>query len=148
MEQSKPAIVLQRIVAVTLLLVCAVYLKAATGFSFGTWSSPKAGFMPTIVGILGILLSAANVVRVFRAGFAGGADLGASPKRALAFLAVLILYAGFLGVLGFLPATFLATAALLKVGEVRGIVVPIAVSACFSGGVWLLFGQVLQLPLP
>jgi hypothetical protein len=148
MGQINSAILTQRIVALALFLICAVYLHAATGFSFGSWSSPKAGFMPTIVGALGVLLSAANVVRVFRVGFSGPADLGASPSRALAFLVVLLLYAGLLGILGFLPATFLATLALLKVGELRGLVLPIAIAACFAGGIWLLFGRILQLPLP
>jgi hypothetical protein len=148
MGQINPAILTQRIVAVALFLICAVYLNAATGFSFGSWSSPKAGFMPTIVGSLGVLLAAANVVRVFRAGAAGSADFGHSPIRALAFLAVLMLYAGVLGVLGFLLATFLATLALLKVGELRGLIWPVAIAGCFSGGIWLLFGRILQLPLP
>jgi hypothetical protein len=148
MDQTKPAVLAQRIVALALFLICAVYLNAAREFSFGSWSGPKAGFMPIIVGTLGVLLAAANVVRVFRAGPAGPVDFGRSPARALAFLAVLMLYAGLLGMLGFLPATFLATLALLKVGELRGLVRPIAIAACFAGGVWLLFGRILQLPLP
>jgi hypothetical protein len=148
MGRTNPAVLTQRIVALALFLICAIYLYAATGFTFGSWSSPKAGFMPTIVGTLGILLAAGNVARVFRPGFSGPADFGASPFRALAFLAVLLLYAGLLGVLGFLPATFLAALALLKVGEARGFVWPVAIAACFAGGIWLLFGRILQLPLP
>lgn len=148
MGQFNPAVLTQRIVALVLFLICAVYLNAATGFSFGSWSNPKAGFTPTIVGSLGVLLAAANVVRVFRAGAAEPINFGQSPVRVLAFLTVLMIYAGVLGVLGFLLATFLTTLALLKVGELRGLVWPVAIAGCFSGGIWLLFGRILQLPLP
>jgi hypothetical protein len=146
--RSNPAFLTQRIIALVLFLICAAYLYAATGFTFGGWSNPKAGFMPTIVGVLGVLLSAGNLARVVQARLLGPADFGASPARALAFLVVLLLYAGVLGTLGFLPATFLASLSLLKVGQVRGFVFPIIIAACFAGGIWMLFGRLLQLPLP
>jgi hypothetical protein len=148
MGQSNPASLMHRIVALALLLICVVYLHAATGFSFGSWSSPKAGFTPTIVGVLGVLLATANVVRVFRTGFSEPVDFGVSPRRALAFLVILLLYAGLLGVVGFLPATFLATLVFLKIGELRGFVLPIVIAAVFAGSIWFLFGHILQLPLP
>lgn len=140
----------QLAVALALLAGCSLYLYAATGFSFGIWSSPRAGFVPTIAGCLGVALALGNLVRVLCAAKPDEVDLGASPKRALAFLAVLAAYAALLTMLGFLVATFAATLALLIVsqGRARRAVLALAIAGAFAVGIWLLFGSVLNLPLP
>ncbi|KRE09689.1 hypothetical protein ASE63_03925 [Bosea sp. Root381] len=139
----------QLVVAVALFAGCSLYLYAALGFSFGAWSNPRAGFMPTIAGCIGVALALGNLLRVWRAGDAASADLGLSPSRALAFLAILAGYAALLGRLGFLPATFGAALALLMVSRgMRGPVVTLSLAAVFSLGIWLLFSRALDLPLP
>lgn len=149
-ERSGPAArTIQLAVALALLAGCSLYLYAATGFSFGVWNNPKAGFVPTIAGCIGVALAVGNIVRVWRAGSPGPVELGLSPRRALAFLAVLTAYAALLGKLGFLPATFAATLVLLLVSRgIRGLPLTLVIAAAFSATIWLLFGFVLKLPLP
>nr|WP_249730142.1 tripartite tricarboxylate transporter TctB family protein [Chelatococcus sp. YT9] len=140
----------QLCVALALLAGCSLYLYAALGFSFGTWRSPRAGFMPTIVGFLGVALAVGNLIRVLRSVTLDGVDLGLAPVRALAFLAILAAYAAMLSRLGFLPSTFAATLALLLVGQTRAgsKLMALVIASAFSIGAWLLFGRILNLPLP
>nr|WP_246505336.1 tripartite tricarboxylate transporter TctB family protein [Microvirga antarctica] len=148
--RSQPsAPTMQILVALTLLAGCSLYLYAAMGFSFGVWSSPKAGFIPRIAGCLGVTLAACNVARVWWTAKPGPVDLGLSPRRAFAFLGVLVAYVALLGKLGFLPVTFAATLALLLVSRGRrGLVMTLTIAGAFSVGIWLLFGSILNLPLP
>lgn len=139
----------QLAVAAVLLAGCSLYLYAALGFSFGGWGNPRAGFLPRIAGCIGVALALGNIVRVWRVREASSADLGLSPSRALAFLVILAGYAALLGHLGFLPATFGATLALLAVSRgMRGPVLTVGLAAGFSVGIWLLFSRALDLPLP
>lgn len=149
-DRSKPSTpTVQLAVALALFAGCSFYLYAAMGFSFGVWSSPKAGFIPRIAGCLGVTLAACNVARVLWTANPGPVDLGLSPQRALAFLGVLVAYVALLGKLGFLPVTFAATLALMLVSRgVRGLALTLAIAGAFSVGIWLLFGSVLNLPLP
>lgn len=149
-DRSGPSPILVQIaVAVALFAGCSLYLYAALGFSFGTWSNPRAGFIPRIAGCIGVVLALGNLLRVCRARETASTDLGLSPSRALAFLVILAGYAALLGRLGFLPATFGATLALLLVSRgMRGPAVTVGLAATFSLGIWLLFSRALDLPLP
>lgn len=137
----------QRVVAFLIFVVCVVYLHTASGFTFGTWSSPKAGFVPTLAGVGGLILSAVNLLRTFRAG-ERRADFGPAPGKAALFLVGLTGYVLLLGWIGFLGATFVALLYLLKISDLRGWLKPLALSASVSVGAYLLFNNLLQLTLP
>jgi hypothetical protein len=134
-------------VAAGLLLFAVGYLYAATGFAFGQWSSPKAGFFPAIVGVVGTVLAASNLLVVLlRVGPA--INLGTSPRRAVQVALGLGAYAFALAWLGFLPATAMVLFYLTKVFGSRGWWLPGAASTAAAALVYLLFQNLLQLSLP
>jgi hypothetical protein len=138
----------RRIVALTLFVLCAMYLRSATGFSFGSWSNPKSGFLPTITGVLGVLLAGANLWSVWRSVESTPADFGQSPPRAILFLAGLAAYVVLLTIAGYPASTFLVALWLLKIGDVKGWLAPLAISFLFTAITYALFGYVLKLSLP
>jgi putative tricarboxylic transport membrane protein len=117
------------------------------GFSFGTLSYPKAGFVPMIAGLGALILA---IVNLFSTWFDRGLhDVPLSNAKQVAYLVlglvgVLIL----LQIVGFAIATFVGMIYLLKVSGTRGWKVPLAVSACLSGGLFFVFGHLLKVPLP
>lgn len=136
------------IVAAGLLAFAALYLSSALGLSFGSWNNPKAGFLPRIAGILGVVLAAANLLMVVLKERSRGAGFGATPLRALFFALGLIAYVPALQWLSFIPATGILMLYLVKVYGAKGWLVPVAVSAATTGLVYVLFRFLLQLPLP
>lgn len=143
---SRPLIV-QLVTATGLFLVAAVYLNAALGFSFGSWSSPKAGFLPTSVGALATVLAAINLMTVVVRRTAQ-TELGQAPIRAGLVTVMLAAYVPLLAVAGYLPATFLVLVGLLKsFGAARWPVI-LAVAAISTGATFYLFESLLSLPLP
>jgi hypothetical protein len=133
--------------AIGLLVLTAAYLNSALGFSFGSWSAPRAGFMPTIVGVLGTGLASINLVAIALKQ-PGRADLGELPVQAFLVAGTLFAYLPLLMVAGYIPATALVLVALIKVFGGKGWVLPIAIAAAASGATFVLFEHLLSLPLP
>lgn len=137
---------IERGLSVFFLVVSIAYLYAATGFSFGSLASPRAGFLPQIVGGLAVLLTFIDFIGTARR--APGEQERSRLVIAAGFVGVMALYVVALPLVGFPVSTTLCTFALLKVGGTRGYIVPAIISVCLSGGVWLAFQQLLNLQLP
>ncbi|WP_332719891.1 tripartite tricarboxylate transporter TctB family protein [Pelagibacterium mangrovi] len=135
------------IVAAGLLIFAAFYLYSAFGLSFGAWNNPRAGFLPRIAGVAGVVLAAANLLMVILKERTRS-EFGATPLRAVFFVLGLITYVPALQWLGFIPATAMLMLYLVKIYEGKGWIVPVVVSAATTGLVYVLFRYLLQLPLP
>jgi len=99
--------------AAGLAVVALVYLAAARGYPLDTLAAPGPGVFPLAVGFLLLGLAAGQALAAVRsrrgavapAPARGGAG-GIASRRVAAMAAVLVGYAGAVGVLGFLTASF------------------------------------------
>ena len=105
--------------AALLFIGSAVYLANAWDLSFGSWRAPRAGFLPIIVGTIGTVLAAANLVGTALAPEIE-ADIGDAPWRAALFAAALAAFVPALALMGYVPATFAILLALLKIHGAGG----------------------------
>ncbi|SFZ85950.1 Tripartite tricarboxylate transporter TctB family protein [Devosia enhydra] len=138
---------IQLVVAGALLAITAGYLFLAFGYSFGSWSNPRAGFLPRIAGVLGTGLALINLVSTLLRRPAD-CDLGEMPLRALGVAAVLAAYPVGLSFGGYLASTAIVTFLLVKLFGARTWLMPVVVAAATSGGTYLLFARVLELRIP
>jgi putative tricarboxylic transport membrane protein len=132
-----------RLMGVAIFMVAALYLWQARGFqaNFGDVLGPSV--FPTMVGLLALLLSASMVV--LPSGSVTWPERRRMARQAAA-LVVMVLYALFLGQLGFPIATFglIAALAVLMGGPPLK---SLAVGAALSIGLFVLFDRLLGLPL-
>lgn len=133
-----------RLSGAAIFVIAALYTWYGRGYSapFGDVLGPSV--FPMIVGILAMVLSASLVV--FPSGQVAWPDRS-HMLRQIAALAVLLGYTFLLLPLGFPIATFGLIACL---GVVLGgaPLKAVALGAVLSPGLWVLFDQVLGLPLP
>jgi putative tricarboxylic transport membrane protein len=130
------------------LLFSLVYLFSAKTMTFGTFSSPKSGFMPVIAGTLGVILAVINLIGVFRKAPSEASEPDLNLKRLFLFGGGLVVYLAVLKFLGYALATFLVMFYLLKILGTKGWKVPLAVSLGVAGGFYLIFVSLLGITLP
>jgi hypothetical protein len=131
---------IERALSAFFLLFSLGYLYAATGFSFGSLSSPKSGFLPQVVGTAAVILSLVNLAGVLRNAGAGPTLSRTALVKIGLFSAVLGLYLVLLRYAGFTAATFVALCLLLKVAETKGWLLPVLVAGGVAVGAKLTFG--------
>jgi hypothetical protein len=124
----------------------AAYLYGATGLAMGTLAAPKAGFLPTVIGVLGVALSGFDLVRTLRHPTAEPQET--SYGKSLGFAAILAAYIVALPFAGFLACTVVCTFLLLKISGARGLVVPAIISVALAAATQFGFGTLLNLQLP
>ncbi len=134
-------------VAFFLFAVCVIYLYAANDFAAGTLSNPKAGFLPNLIGWLGVVFSAVNLVQVLRAR-AQEAGKRIDMARVGLFAAGLLAYAGVIGTIGFFASTCLVLFFLLKLSNPQDWKISLTAPVAVSGLLYVTFTYVLALPLP
>jgi hypothetical protein len=136
----------ERGLALFFFLGSAAYLYGATGLAMGNLATPKAGFLPTIVGTLAVLISGIDVVMTLRA-TPRPVEENNLAKAAVAVV-ILIAYVVALPYAGFLPATVVCTFLLLKIGGTAGYWLPAVLSVALAGIIQIGFGTLLNLQLP
>lgn len=138
---------LAKTVSIFFVAICSIYVVTANGLSFGTLNYPKAGFVPMIAGAGALILAVINLFMTFydkRALHVPQTNAKQVAWLVLGLIGILIL----LQIVGFVASTFIGMIYLLKVSGTRGWVVPLVVSAGLAGGLYLVFGYFLQVPLP
>ena len=132
-----------RLLGVAVLMVAALYAWVGRGYSapFGDVLGPSV--FPVLVGVPAMLLAASLVV--FPSGTVAWPPPGRIARQAIG-LAVLVAYAWLLKPLGFPIATFGLIAG-LAVALGGPVLQSVALGAAMSVGLWVLFDQVLGLPL-
>lgn len=132
-------------------LVAVLYLVASLQLPFGTAAQPGAAVFPTVMAI--VLLCASVVVAVEEltaSGDRGRVDFprGRDRIRVVVFFGALVAYAVLIGVLGYLPATLLATAVTVRVLSGRAWWIALVVGVVMAFLADYLFVAVLDVPLP
>jgi putative tricarboxylic transport membrane protein len=145
--------VAERVVLGGICLLCGFMTVTAYGYSLRDTLGPGAGFFPFWLGMLGMVMCMALLVRSWRGGAIGeGAQAllprGEGGRRAAALLGGLVVAALLLQPLGFrLSMLIFTTGLLLALGVRRP--VTIAVFALLSSfGLFHVFYYWLKVPLP
>lgn len=139
-------------VSIGILIISAGYLLMALSFPFGSLSNPKSGFVPTILGVLGVVLS----IVIICADSKTPAEKRTEPirwKQVIAnpvtgYIASLLAIALLFETLGSLIGIALLVYVLCKIYKLKGWVKPLITSVCTSVSVWVVFDIWLQCNLP
>ena len=139
-------------------LVCAVYLYLALQMNMGTVLGPGPGFVPAVIGFLGLLISLtflginlwksrtgktqtseeADDEKIDRSGL----------KRFGGYLLTLILFILMFQYLGTLIAIFGLVLSLTKISGSKGWVKPLLLALLTSVCCYVVFNMLLSVPLP
>ena len=153
MEDS-PSRIAERIVLGCIGVLCGFMTFTAYGYSLSDALGPGAGFFPFWLGILGMAMCLALLVRSWRGGAIGEGSVALLPqgecakKRTAALLGGVALAALLLQPLGFRLAMLIFSAGLLLALGVRR---PVAIgifSLASSFGLFHVFYEWLKVPLP
>ena len=142
---------LARAVPLALLAGAGAYLVLALGLPFGAVARPGAGFYPVLVAVFGVAVALVAVVGAFRGparAEAHAVELDAPARRRVASSVVAL--AGFclaLPWIGYPAAAFAFVAVVLRcLGA--GWTAALFTGALSSGGSYLIFAVLLDVPLP
>ena len=133
-----------------MLMLSIFYLSySVTHYKLGTTRMPKEGFMPLLLGLGMVGLSAYLTVQAFlNKGDAQNVRFNISWVRFFVLVGVCLLYALLLNTLGYLIATFLFLFAVFKIADLEGIRFPLILSLIFSVAFYILFKVALGVMLP
>jgi putative tricarboxylic transport membrane protein len=137
--------------ALTLLVLALAALLEAGKLPFGTFSSPRPGFFPLILAIFlaffSVLLLAQEISQTDgeSGAFPGGVALW---KRISLAIGALVAFGLLFETLGYVLSTFLFIAFLLRAVERQKWWLVVVVAFCTSLVIYLLFGLLLNTPLP
>lgn len=157
---------IKKIMACIFFAVFVIYYILSEGLSSGTFRSPKAGFLPQVIGILGILLTLVNLFFTFRNDFK---KFRQKPEEAtqktedeikeskaerktwlnIAIFSVLsFAFVISLKYIGYLAASILYMMALMKLANTKGWIKPAIISVCVAGAFYFSFSYLLGVNLP
>ena len=140
----------EKLVNLFLLLLSIFYLcYSRANYKLGTMRMPKEGFMPMLIGVGMVGLSAYLTVQAFLDKCdAQNVKFNISWPRFFVLVAVCLLYALLLNTLGYLVATFLFLFAVFKIAKLEGMKLPLILSLVFSVAFYILFKVLLGVMLP
>ncbi|AIF53013.1 tripartite tricarboxylate transporter TctB family protein [Pelosinus sp. UFO1] len=137
----------EKIITFFFLLGSSSYLFFAQQFAFGTLNSPKSGFLPTLSGILALLLSLILLYNQLRSNKKVVLDK-VNWTKFIFIIIGLLFYVSFLNIIGYFAATFIFLFYLFKVADTEGWLMPLLVSFSSSAIFYLIFANYLSIPLP
>lgn len=140
----------EKAVNLFLLLLSVFYLSySVTHYNIGTFRVPKEGFMPLLLGIAGVLLSAFLTVQAFmNRGDAQKVRFSISWLRFFGLIGISLLYALTMESVGYLLDTFVFLLVVLKIAKVDGWVKPVVISLLTAVVFYLIFKSALGVMLP
>ena len=150
---DSPSRIAERIVLGCIGVLCGFMTVTAYGYSLSDALGPGAGFFPFWLGVLGMAMCLALLVRSWRGGAIGEGSVALLPKgegarRTAALLGGVVVAALLLQPLGFRLAMFIFCAGLLLALGVRRPVVIGVFSLASSFGLFHVFYEWLKVPLP
>ena len=132
-----------------LFLLSILYTYFARGYSFGSPTAPKVGFLPQLVGYCAIVISGYLLVRsLMGKGDAQNVKLRCDYKRLGLLVLSMVVYILIFKPVGYLISTAALLYAAMKIGRVKGWKIPTAVSVLASVFFFLVFKVFLAVPLP
>ena len=140
----------EKVVNLCLLLLCAFYLAySLTNYKLGTLRQPKEGFLPMIIGVGGVCVSAFLTIQSWLdKGDASQVKFNISWPRFGLMVAVSLAYALLMDTLGYTFSSFLFLMAVLKLAKVEGWVKITLISLICAVAFYLLFKVALGVMLP
>lgn len=139
-----------KIVSVTLVLIGILYLYLGRNLRFGSWASPKTGFMPRVAGVAMVFLSVINAIVELRKEDEIPEELRAVNwlKAFLyiftCFAYVFMLQLGF----GYIIATPICLLAMIKFTGIKGWFIPILTTVLVTAFFYGVFNVVMGVYLP
>jgi putative tricarboxylic transport membrane protein len=137
----------EKIITLFFLLGSSIYLFFAQQFAFGTLNSPKSGFLPTLSGIIALLLSLILFYNQLRSNKKVVLDK-VNWTKFIFIIIGLLFYVSFLNILGYFAATFIFLFYLFKIADTAGWLMPLLVSFSSSAIFYLIFANYLSITLP
>lgn len=139
----------EKIVNGGLFLLSILYTYFARGYSFGSPTAPKVGFLPQLVGYCAIVISGYLLVRsLMGKGDAQNVKLRCDYKRLGLLVLSMVVYILIFKPVGYLISTAALLYAAMKIGRVKGWKIPAVVSVLASVIFFLIFKVFLAVPLP
>ena len=139
----------EKIVNGFLLLLSLFYTICARGYSFGTPTAPKTGFLPQLVGYIAVAVSAyLLIVSLMGKGDAKDVKLQCDYKRLGLLILSMVLYIVLFDILGYLVCTVLLLIAAMKIGKVKGWKIPLVVALLTAIFFYAGLKMFLAVPLP
>jgi hypothetical protein len=142
---------LDRVLALAVLVASGVYLTNAWPLPLGTAARPGAGFYPLAVGMFGAFVALAWLVSALRPVPAAPTGTAGLPQEARgrvgAAVGLLVGFCLFQPWTGYPPVAFLFTALLLR-GLGGGWMSALIIALVSAAGSYYLFGALLGVPLP
>jgi putative tricarboxylic transport membrane protein len=123
------------------------YLFFANQLAFGTFISPKSGFLPILAGTLGLILTLLLLLSQWRT-----EKTTQQPEmdwtRFIFIIIGLIFYVTMLNMIGYLAATFIFLLYLFKISDTPQWLLPLTIAASTALTFYLLFDRFLAVTLP
>jgi hypothetical protein len=133
--------------AAGLAVLAAAYLVANLRYSLDTLAAPGPGVFPLAAGVALLVLAGWQVVVPAR-GPDRAAEVASRPRNPLLMIGLLGLYAASLGVLGFLPSSFVLVLLAARLMGAPGWMRPAMLALGVTIATWLVFVVWLGVPLP
>ena len=139
-----------KIIAVCLVLFALAYLFAARNMNFGSWSSPKTGFMPKVSGVGMLIFSAINLVGDWRKPDEIPEELReVNWVKAFLYIGACAVYVILLSAgVGYLIATPVCLLAMIKFTGIKGWKIPIVTTVLVTAFFYGVFHVVMGVYLP
>lgn len=123
------------------------YLFFASQLAFGTFLSPKSGFLPILAGTTGLLLTLLLLGSQWRT--KKPAQQPEMDWTKFIFIIIgLIFYVTMLHIIGYLTATFIFLFYLFKIADTSYWLLPLIIAASSALAFYLLFDRFLAVTLP
>ena len=135
---------------ITVFVLSLGYLLMSFQYDMGTANRPGPGLYPMCVGCVLLLCSAGTVVSTFLNPPAGTIEwpTGISRWKIIALLVVTLFYALTIEILGYIICTSIIVFVSVQVMGVRSWPLKIGLTLAMTILVYILFGIILNLPLP
>ena len=138
-----------KVVSICILLAGIVVLGLSLKLPFGSFSRPKAGFVPTVFSVIWVFLAAISCVLELRKPDKtpdGFKDI--DWKKWFMYIAICVVYLILLHIAGYLVSTFICLVAMIKMAGYGSLRKSILISLIFTVLVYLLFAYAMNISLP
>ena len=137
----------EKIIILCLLSGSTAYLFFAQQLTFGTLRLPKSGFLPTIAGIIAIIVALVLLFNQIHT-----KKIPVYPKvdwtKFIFIMIGLLFYILLFNVIGYFTATFILLFYLFKIADTTGWIIPFVMALTSSTLFHLLFKSYLSVTLP
>lgn len=137
----------EKIITLSLLFVSTVYLFLAHQLTFGTLRLPKSGFLPTLTGIIAIIVALVLILSQFQSK-KNTTQHEVDWTKFIFLIIGLLFYIMIFNIVGYFIATFIFLFYLFKIADTTGWLIPFMMAGASSTVFHLIFKYYLAVTLP